>query len=196
MPPVYPLSRTDDLHRSHERRPPLKKAILFACAAAAFLGRRRAVAEALAASPDSLARHSLSPASAPLRSELAASRFVSDVDGAAALFVNPAGLAMRRISTALLQAPTGTTASRSSRSERRAENIGFGFTYTDDGLFTSRNYVLGLGAEARGGVERRFGVHVAPARASPARTAPRFTVDLGFMMRPAASSRSAASGRT
>ena len=163
----------------------MKKAILFACAAAALLGLAAPIAEALAASPDSLAGNSLAPASAPLRSELAASRFVSDVDGTAALFVNPAGLAMRRVSTALMHGTYWNDRLAEFTLGAAASDIGFAYMRTDDGMFTSNNYALGLGMKlAEGlGIGSTFTWH----STSFSRDSSPFTVDLGFTMRPSRS---------
>jgi protease-4 len=163
----------------------LKKALLFGLAAAALLGLDASIAEAAAASPDSLGRTSLAPASAPLRSELVTSWFVSDVDGAAALFVNPAGLAARRASTALLHGTYWNDRVAELTLGAAAQSIGFGFMYTDDGMFTSRNYTLGLGTRLSEGLS--VGSAFTWRRTDFARKSSPFTVDLGFMMRPSRS---------
>ncbi|MCX5752133.1 MAG: signal peptide peptidase SppA [Candidatus Krumholzibacteria bacterium] len=163
----------------------MKKALAFALAAAALLGFDASVTEAFVASPDSLARNTLAPVSAPLRSELTKGRFVSDVEGSAALYVNPAGLSARRASTALLHGTYWNDRVAELTLGAAAQNIGFGFTYTDDGMFTSRNYTLGLGTKLSEGLS--IGSAFTWHRTSFARARSPFTVDLGFMMQPSRS---------
>jgi len=156
---------------------------------ARFLILALAIALSLASNPSfarppaSTAIDSLAPIGAPLRSELAANRFVADVDDAAALFVNPAGLAMRRSPTSLVQGTYWYDRLSELTFGVGGQGIGAGFIYTDDGVFTSRNYVLGLGARVSNAVSigSTFIWHhtdLPYANRSP------FTVDLGFMVRP------------
>jgi protease-4 len=161
----------------------VKHALISILTAAALFALVPSIHGGHAASPlDSLAGTTLSPASVPLRSELAANRFVSDVGGATALFVNPAGLAMRRVSTALMRGTYWNDRVADFTLGAAAQNIGLGFTYADDGLFTSRNYTLGLGA----GLSPFLSVGSALTwhRTSLARDRSPFTVDFGFMLRP------------
>jgi protease-4 len=164
---------------------PLNKVLGLAFAAVALLGFDASIAEAAAASPDSLARNTLAPVSAPLRSELVTNRFVSDVDGAAALYVNPAGLAASRVSTALLHGTYWNDRFAELTLGAAAQSIGCGFMYTDDGAFTSRNYTLGLGTKLSDGLS--IGSTLTWHRTSFARQRSPFSVDLGFMMRPSRS---------
>jgi protease IV len=151
----------------------VKKALAYVLGAAALVAM---------AVPVSAAYDSLSPASAPLRSELAASRFVSDIDGAASLYVNPAGLAMRRVGTGLLHGTYWNDRIAEFTLGAAGSGVGFAYMYTDDGMFTSNNYNLGLGMKlAQGlGIGSSFTWHTTNFTydKSP------FTVDLGFMMRP------------
>jgi signal peptide peptidase SppA len=137
----------------------------------------------LARPPASAAIDSLSPVGAPLRSELAANRFVSDVDDAAALFVNPAGLAMRRSPTSLLQGTYWYDRLSELTAGVAGQNVGIGFTYTDDGAFISRNYVVGLGARFSNAlsVGSTFTWHHTDL---PYDNRTPLTVDIGFMVRP------------
>ncbi len=161
----------------------MKKAILLALVAAVLIACVEvAIVETAAASPDSLAGNMLAPASAPLRSELAASRFVSDVDGAAALYVNPAGLSTKRVSTGLLHGTYWNDRLAELTLGAASHNMGFGFMYTDDGMFTSRNYTLGLGTKLSDGLS--FGSAFTWHRTSFAGARSPFAIDLGFVMRP------------
>ncbi len=164
----------------------MKKAILFALAFAVLLiGVEVTAVEKAAASPDSLAGNTLAPASAPLRSELAASRFVSDVDGAAALYVNPAGLATKRVSTALLHGTYWNDRLAEFTLGAASHNMGFGFMYTDEEMFTSRSYTFGLGTRLSDGLS--LGSAFTWHRTSLAGTRSPFAIDLGFVMRPSRS---------
>jgi len=156
----------------------LKKAILLVVAAALLSIAQASFAQPPACSPDTLA-----PVSALLRSELATSRFVADVDDAAALFVNPAGLAMRRTTTSLLQGTYWYDRLAELSLGAAGRNIGFGFTYTDDGVFTSRNYVLCLSAPLATGlsVGSAFTWH---HTSLPYENGSPLTIDVGFLMRP------------
>ena len=159
----------------------MKKAaflILTLAAACSFLSN-----PSFARPPAAAAIDSLSPVGEPLRSELAANRFVADVDDAAALFVNPAGLAMRRSPTSLLQGTYWYDRFSELTLGVAGQGLGIGFTYTDDGVFTSRNYVLGLSAKVSSAlsVGSSFTWHhtdLPYSNRSP------FTMDLGFMVRP------------
>ncbi len=155
-----------------EKEAPLNKTLRCALAAALV---------ALAV-PVPAASDSLSPATAPLRSELAASRFISDIDGTASLFVNPAGLAMKRASTGLLHGTYWNDRLSEFTIGGGGNGVGLAYMYTDDGMFTSNNYNLGLGMKlAPGlGIGSSFTWHSTNFTydKSP------FTVDLGFLMRP------------
>ena len=156
----------------------MKKAILPVVAAALLFVAQALFAQPPAGSPDTLA-----PVNAPLRSELATSRFVADADDAAALFVNPAGLAMRHTAASLLQGTYWYDRLSELTLGATGRNIGFGFTYTDDGVFTSRNYVLGLSVPlARGlSVGSAFTWH---HTSLPYDNRSPLTIDVGFLMRP------------
>ncbi len=154
----------------------MKKVLVCALATAALV---------VMAVPVSAASGSLAPVSAPLRSELAASRFVSDIDGAASLYVNPAGLAMRGVGTGLLHGTYWNDRIAELNIGAAGNGIGFAYMYTDDGMFTSNNYNLGLGLKLAQGLgigssftwrSTNFTYDKSP-----------FTVDLGFMMRPSRS---------
>ncbi len=166
--------RADDF--SLLKEVPLKKVSLFLIATF-ILASGACHGRPLASAIDSLA-----PASPPLRSELMTSRFVSDVDDAAALFVNPAGLAMRRNTSSILQGTYWYDRLSELTLGAAGPNIGFGFTYADNGIFTSRDYVLGIGADLSSGFSlgASFNWHHTNLsyESSP------FALDLGFMMRP------------
>jgi protease-4 len=161
-----------------KRRLPLKNALFLAVVITLFLMPRASFSQ-----PPSSAADTLGPVSFPLRSELAMSRFVADVDDAAAIFVNPAGLAMRRSTTTLLE---GTY-----RYDRLCEltlgvapkGIGFGFSYADDGTFTSRSYVLALGARPAPALSigSAFTWHHTDL---PFEQRSPFAIDIGFVLRP------------
>ncbi|HVO77150.1 MAG TPA: S49 family peptidase, partial [Candidatus Bathyarchaeia archaeon] len=137
----------------------------------------------LVARPSASPGDSLAPVSATLRSELASSRFVADVDDAAALFVNPAGLAMRSNVTGLLQGTYWYNRFSEATIGAAGPNGGIGFIYTNDGVFASKNYVLGLGAKVSSvlGIGTSFTWHHTDL---PYEHRSPFTVDAGFMLRP------------
>jgi protease-4 len=161
-----------------QRRPSLKKALFFIPAIALLLTSHASFSQPLTGATDSLA-----PASALLRSELATSRFVADVDDASALYVNPAGLAMRRNVTSLLQGTYWYDRLSELTLGVAAQNVGFGLTYTDDGVFTSRNYVLGFSSRLASGLSigSSFTWHHTNL---PYDHRTPLTIDLGFMIRP------------
>ena len=156
----------------------MKKAILLSMAAALLSAAPASFAQPPAGSPDTLA-----PVNALLASEIATSRFVADADDAASLFVNPAGLAMRATTTSLIQGTYWYDRLSELTLGAAGRNIGFGFTYTDDGVFTSRNYILGLSAPlARGlSVGSAFTWH---HTSLPYENRSPLTIDVGFLMRP------------
>lgn len=135
------------------------------------------------AQPYATSTDPLVPLSVPLRSELATGRFVSDVDDASALFVNPAGLAMRRHSSTLLQGTYWYDRLSELTFGAGGNGVGLGFTHTDDGVSTSNSYALGLaGRLASGfGIGSSYTWHHTdyPYSGSP------FSMDLGFVLRPA-----------
>jgi protease-4 len=151
---------------------------LFVSAALMLLLPAAAAAEPLAIASDSLA-----PIGATLRSELAASRFVADVDGATALFVNPAGLSMRRSVTSLIQGTYWYDRLGELTLGAAGPDFGLGFSYTDNGVFTSKNYTVGLGAKLASGfsIGSVFTWHHTDL---PYEHRSPFTVDLGFLARP------------
>ncbi|MDD4856531.1 MAG: signal peptide peptidase SppA [Candidatus Krumholzibacteria bacterium] len=157
----------------------MKKALFLFPAIALLLASRTSFSQPLASATDSLA-----PASALLRSELATSGFVADVDDASALYVNPAGLAMRRNLTSVIQGTYWYDRLSELTLGFAAQNIGLGFTCTDDGIFTSRNYVVGLGARLASGLSVGYSLTWHHTDLPYDHRSP-LTVDLGFMMRPA-----------
>jgi protease-4 len=128
------------------------------------------------------ATDSLAPAGPPLRSELATRRFVSDVDDAASLYVNPAGMAMRSNVSSLIQGTYWYDRLSELTLGVATRAIGFGFMYGDNGSYTSKSYVLGIGAPLSSNLSigASFAWHHTDLRYdnNP------FTVDLGFMARP------------
>jgi protease-4 len=157
----------------------LRKALVLFMTAGLLAVSLPSLAQPPAGAPDTL-----SPVSVPLTSELAASRFVSDADDAASLFVNPAGLAIGRNTTSLLQASYWYDRFSELTLGAAGRNIGFGFTYTDNGSYTSRNYVLGLAAPLTRGlsVGSTFTWH---HTSLPFENRSPLTMDFGFLMRPA-----------
>ena len=153
-------------------------AVFFCLAAALSIPLASSPAQPLAGSLDTL-----STVNVPLRSELAASRFVSDADDAASIFVNPAGLAIRRYGTGLLQGTYWYDRLSELTLGAAGRNIGFGFNYTDDGRYTSKNYALGLSAPL--GRSLRIGSAFTWHHTSlPFENRSPMTIDLGFLLRP------------
>lgn len=138
----------------------------------------------LAAPPPAAAQGDIvAPLSPPLRFEPEAARFAADADEAAAIYVNPAGLAWRNWASSILQ---GTYCyDRVSELDLSFGGGGaaLGYSYTDDGLFTSNTYLLGLAAKLS-----RFSSIGATLRwhhtSLPMEDRSPFAVDLGFAIRP------------
>lgn len=156
----------------------MKRECLAAVAALVVLASAAYGGEPLASSVDSLA-----PYTGPFRSDLAANRFVSDVDDASALYVNPAGLAMRSCASTLLMGTYWYDRLSELTTGAGGNGFGFGFSYADNGLFTSRSWSLGLaGKLAPGlGVGASFNWRHTDL---PAEHRSPFAIDLGFTMRP------------
>ena len=118
----------------------------------------------------------------PLRSELVYNGFVSDVDDAYSLFLNPAGLALRKAKSSVLSGTYRFDRFENISAGAAAKNIGIAFNYNNLPGFTSRDYILALSSPVskRGGIGAAFNWHHTnlPYDASP------FTVDLGFTFRP------------
>jgi protease-4 len=155
----------------------LKKVLMFVPAVAFLMMTHPSIAQPLSSATDSLA-----PVSPPLRSELTTSRFVSDVDDAAAIFVNPAGLAMRRHTSSLLQGTYWYDHLSELTLGVGGNRIGFGFTYADNGAFTSKSYLLGIGADVSNALSLGASFNWHHTNLPYDRTP--FGIDLGFMMRP------------
>lgn len=124
----------------------------------------------------------LNPYTPPLRSDLFAYRFVADVDDAASLFVNPAGLGARRNFSSIMSGTYEYDRFVELTSAISLPVLGLGHTYQDTDLYRSNTYLLGLGLEFLqnfyiGTSMRWHHTNLAENR-SP------FSTDVGFLMRP------------
>ena len=119
----------------------------------------------------------------PLRSGLFTYRFVADVDDAAALFVNPAGLGAGKHPSTLLSGTYGYDRMVELTSSLSFPGLGFGYSRLDMDNYTSGSYLLGIGAEFLrhlniGTTLRWHHTDIPAPNRSP------FSVDLGFLLRP------------
>jgi protease-4 len=156
----------------------LKKRFLFVLAASTIIASSPCRGGPLAGAVDSLAPYTM-----PFRSDLSAAAFVADVDDASALFVNPAGFTMRRDVSTLIMGTYWYDRLSELTAGVTSHGIGFGFSYANNGMFTSRSYVAALaGKLAPGlGVGASFNWNHTDL---PATDRSPFSIDLGFTMRP------------
>ena len=156
----------------------MRKYLVLAVWAFALLASSPCLAGGVAGAVDSLA-----PFVPSFRSDLASTRFIADVDDAGALFVNPAGLAMRRSTSTLLLGTYWFDRVSELSVAAAGHGIGAAFSYGDNGVFTSRSWLLGLagnlGEAMSVGASFKWNHSNLPAiDRSP------FSVDLGFTLRP------------
>lgn len=129
------------------------------------------------------AADSLGPAVSPFQSDIYSFRFVTDADDAAALFVNPAGLGVRKDNSKLFGGIYQYNRIAEIPLALAGRNGGIGYLYQNTGVYTSHTYLLGVGTKLLPGLYAGTSLHwhhsdiPAPDR-SP------FAVDIGFLGRP------------
>jgi protease-4 len=142
-----------------------------------------AAASAERASAGTSAADSLGPVVLPFMSDIYSFRFVADADDAAALFVNPAGLGVRKDNSTLFGAIYQYDRIAEVSLGLAGENGGIGYLYQNTGAYTSHTYLFGLGAKLLpslyAGTSLRWQHSDIPA---PDRSP--FAVDVGFLSRP------------
>ncbi|HUV36067.1 MAG TPA: signal peptide peptidase SppA [Patescibacteria group bacterium] len=129
------------------------------------------------------AADSLRPLTPPLRSGFFTYRFVADVDDAAALFVNPAGLGAAKLPSYLVSGTYGYDRLTELTSSLSLPGLGFGYSRFDTEDYKANSYFLGLAGEIvhhlKIGTTLRWHNTDFPG---PDRSP--FAVDLGFLLRP------------
>ncbi len=126
---------------------------------------------------------SLGPIVLPFLSDTYSYRFITDADDASALFVNPAGLGVRKDNSTLFGAiyqydriaevPLGLAGSGG----------GFGYLYQNTGIYTSHTYLFGLGAKLLPGFYAGTSLRWHHSDIHGPDRSP-FAVDVGFLSRP------------
>jgi protease-4 len=125
----------------------------------------------------------LGPVVLPFQSDIYNFRFVTDADDAAALFVNPAGLGVRKDNSQLFggiyqynrfaEVPLGLAGSGG----------GIGYLYQNTGAYTSHTYLLGVGAKLLPGLYAGTSLRWHHSDIQAPDRSP-FAVDVGFLGRP------------
>lgn len=118
----------------------------------------------------------------PLRSDIYTYRFVSETDDVSALFVNPAGLAMRPYSSMLLRGAYSYDRMREVTAGLAFPHIGMGYSRLDNGLFKSSSLSLGLAIPV--GERFTIGSSMAWNKSDIDLDGSPFSAGLGFMIRP------------
>ncbi len=124
----------------------------------------------------------LAPFTPPLRGELIRQRFVADVDDAAALYVNPAGLGARKNSSTLLQLTYSYNRLTELPLAVSFPGLGLGYMYQNNEFYRSNSYSLGLGFP----LIRQFyiGTSLNWHHTDLEESRSPFSVDVGFLTRP------------
>jgi len=122
------------------------------------------------------------PYTYPLTSELNTTRFVSDTDDAYSVFLNPAGLALRRHPSSLISGTYSFNRFEDLTISVADGNIGLGFNYINLPFFTSKGYFLSIATpfSRYGGI----GTTLKWLRTSEAENRSPFVVDVGLLLRP------------
>jgi len=118
----------------------------------------------------------------PLTSEITANRFVSDSDDACAVFINPAGLAMRKHSSSLISGTYTFDHFEDVTTASGGNFFGLGFNYINYPGFSSKTYSLAISAPLSS--HFAIGTSLKWHRTSVAESRAPFSVDIGLMLRP------------
>ncbi len=118
----------------------------------------------------------------PLRTGLLSYRFISEVDDAAAVFVNPAGLGAREIGSSILRGSYEYDRLNEATLGICTPSLGLGYSYVDRAGYQSRALHLGVGAKLTRGLF--LGSSLRWHNSDVAKDSAPFTFDIGFMARP------------
>jgi protease-4 len=128
------------------------------------------------------AADTLAPYNQTLQSDLAGTRFVADIDDAAALYVNPAGLGARRHRTSILQLTYAYNRLAELPAAVSFPSLGLGYRYAKTERYTANSYSVGLGFPLGPGFF--IGSSLNWHHTDLAESRSPFSVDLGFILRP------------
>jgi len=118
----------------------------------------------------------------PLTSEITTNRFVSDSDDACAVFINPAGLAMRKHSSFILSGTYTFDHLEDFTTASGGNFFGLGFNYIDYPGFSSKTYCLAISAPLSRHLS--IGTSLKWNRTGVAESRAPFSIDVGLMLRP------------